>query len=1050
MYGLQHDPDIKPWENPKELGIKLMTRQQKNELARKEGRAHLLRGQSELRLCDYDAAMRTFQLGCKADSRLGPEASKDLRQAWLAVKELCRGWRRAGHAPQKRKKAAFSAERQPVLADIQKFAEPADKALALRNLAAIHSKWDMHEEAVELLTAAIALTPNDQFLVHQRVKEHTGMGRYDLALPDALQVVRERPGWTEGLISLGMIEGQLGHWKEAAFHWHEALLLQPHNPHLRRDLERATVEMAPHEAAEFETLLKQRQTGDRYDSSYDGAVEIETYVENGREFHRPKGTGGRLEMEKLEALARQAERAATRSKFLERATIAAIPSAPPTGASLGAVHEEGDAAEGEVAEGEEEDAGVAEVTSMASQPELLHEYLATAHGEAPHKLPKTRVVGEEKELRSTALRRQSAVGAVSLPADAAGCPLSCALCESGDAKPRPSLLPARKASARAGTPSLVGRSVIIEGLLARPALNGSRGVCTSYNSETGRYNVQLPKGEVIALRPLNLAGATDAPATISTGGTDGKDSAMGGTRGLAAETDKDGWDRQKKTSIGARMAAKRNAKGISWASKGVNGTGAGISGSFASEEKRQSATEKAARRITEDFDWEAVEEAQRVAKMSPQEFELERKAILLKQMATDHMGGMDLGRAIKYLDDAIEMRPKMKELWSNRSYAYEMLHMHEESLRDAEKAIELAPEWPKAYLRAARALMSLERGSEAAARLCKALEFAPRDQILLEAYKEARVLAECTRRTERAIRASQLPTFSGVGDEDITGIPRGACKAKGCRCNAYIQKHGRTTVLLHGRGKVRQDNDPTFFLCARCGHDCVTHKDLRDLGKERHAMPGGPADGKWTPPSSYTNISLGGARGGLDSSYYYAAVSRDKQVAPVDAPPKLDPRLVGSGLPEAPTSSRVRLGEESTDFDPKARSSSYYQAHHGRRTDYQVPADPRPLAPDGSVRSWQPSMPSGAASRSSRPQTDHDEWEDEADPSVLRDAVGPSAVSGKAPAGTDPFDPIDLLDPLTLLHHACATGGGDDGLLAADPLSRVATCGQLVSCGTSL
>ena len=1022
-----------------------MTRQQKNELARKEGRAHLLRGQSELRLCDYDAAMRTFQLGCKADSRLGPEASKDLRQAWLAVKELCRGWRRAGHAPQKRKKAAFSAERQPVLADIQKFAEPADKALALRNLAAIHSKWDMHEEAVELLTAAIALTPNDQFLVHQRVKEHTGMGRYDLALPDALQVVRERPGWTEGLISLGMIEGQLGHWKEAAFHWHEALLLQPHNPHLRRDLERATVEMAPHEAAEFETLLKQRQTGDRYDSSYDGAVEIETYVENGREFHRPKGTGGRLEMEKLEALARQAERAATRSKFLERATIAAIPSAPPTGASLGAVHEEGDAAEGEVAEGEEEDAGVAEVTSMASQPELLHEYLATAHGEAPHKLPKTRVVGEEKELRSTA---QSAVGAVSLPADAAGCPLSCALCESGDAKPRPSLLPARKASARAGTPSLVGRSVIIEGLLARPALNGSRGVCTSYNSETGRYNVQLPKGEVIALRPLNLA--TDAPATISTGGTDGKDSAMGGTRGLAAETDKDGWDRQKKTSIGARMAAKRNAKGISWASKGVNGTGAGISGSFASEEKRQSATEKAARRITEDFDWEAVEEAQRVAKMSPQEFELERKAILLKQMATDHMGGMDLGRAIKYLDDAIEMRPKMKELWSNRSYAYEMLHMHEESLRDAEKAIELAPEWPKAYLRAARALMSLERGSEAAARLCKALEFAPRDQILLEAYKEARVLAECTRRTERAIRASQLPTFSGVGDEDITGIPRGACKAKGCRCNAYIQKHGRTTVLLHGRGKVRQDNDPTFFLCARCGHDCVTHKDLRDLGKERHAMPGGPADGKWTPPSSYTNISLGGARGGLDSSYYYAAVSRDKQVAPVDAPPKLDPRLVGSGLPEAPTSSRVRLGEESTDFDPKARSSSYYQAHHGRRTDYQVPADPRPLAPDGSVRSWQPSMPSGAASRSSRPQTDHDEWEDEADPSVLRDAVGPSAVSGKAPAGTDPFDPIDLLDPLTLLHHACATGGGDDGLLAADPLSRVATCGQLVSCGTSL
>ena len=33
LYEHQHDPEIKPWENAKELGITLMTRQQKNELA---------------------------------------------------------------------------------------------------------------------------------------------------------------------------------------------------------------------------------------------------------------------------------------------------------------------------------------------------------------------------------------------------------------------------------------------------------------------------------------------------------------------------------------------------------------------------------------------------------------------------------------------------------------------------------------------------------------------------------------------------------------------------------------------------------------------------------------------------------------------------------------------------------------------------------------------------------------------------------------------------------------------------------------------------------
>ena len=86
------------------------------------------------------------------------------------------------------------------------------------------------------------------------------------------------------------------------------------------------------------------------------------------------------------------------------------------------------------------------------------------------------------------------------------------------------------------------------------------------------------------------------------------------------------------------------------------------------------------------------------------------------------------------------------------------MHDHEKSLADGEECIRIAPNWPKGYLRAARALMSLERGAEAASRLRKALEIAPRDETLLSAYQEAMVLAQCTERTERAIKASQLKT----------------------------------------------------------------------------------------------------------------------------------------------------------------------------------------------------------------------------------------------------------------------------------------------------
>lgn len=52
-------------------------------------------------------------------------------------------------------------------------------------------------------------------------------------------------------------------------------------------------------------------------------------------------------------------------------------------------------------------------------------------------------------------------------------------------------------------PPLVGKMVIINGLLARPELNGLVGDCQSFDAGRGRYCVVV-KGETMALKPSNL------------------------------------------------------------------------------------------------------------------------------------------------------------------------------------------------------------------------------------------------------------------------------------------------------------------------------------------------------------------------------------------------------------------------------------------------------------------------------------------------------------------------------------------------------------------
>ncbi|KAI4874259.1 hypothetical protein NFI96_028433, partial [Prochilodus magdalenae] len=70
-------------------------------------------------------------------------------------------------------------------------------------------------------------------------------------------------------------------------------------------------------------------------------------------------------------------------------------------------------------------------------------------------------------------------------------------------------------------------------------------------------------------------------------------------------------------------------------------------------------------------------------------------------------------QAVSMFTEAIKYDPKDYRFFGNRSYCYYCLEQYPLALADAEKSIQMAPEWPKGYYRKGSALMGLKRYSEA-------------------------------------------------------------------------------------------------------------------------------------------------------------------------------------------------------------------------------------------------------------------------------------------------------------------------------------------------
>ncbi|KAG7217892.1 hypothetical protein INR49_020794 [Caranx melampygus] len=110
--------------------------------------------------------------------------------------------------------------------------------------------------------------------------------------------------------------------------------------------------------------------------------------------------------------------------------------------------------------------------------------------------------------------------------------------------------------------------------------------------------------------------------------------------------------------------------------------------------------------------------------------EMKRRGETLTEQGIQMFQQGKYSQAVHMFTEAIYCDPKDHRFYGNRSYCYWCLEQYSSALADAQRSIELAPDWPKGYFRKGCALMGLKRYSEAEKELEQVLKL---DQGITEA-----------------------------------------------------------------------------------------------------------------------------------------------------------------------------------------------------------------------------------------------------------------------------------------------------------------------------
>jgi tetratricopeptide (TPR) repeat protein len=139
--------------------------------------------------------------------------------------------------------------------------------------------------------------------------------------------------------------------------------------------------------------------------------------------------------------------------------------------------------------------------------------------------------------------------------------------------------------------------------------------------------------------------------------------------------------------------------------------------------------------------------------------------------------------AIDYYSRAIDLDPENHVFYSNRSAAYMKNDSKSKALKDAEKCVELAPNWSKGYNRLGAAQQALKRYEAAIESFKKSIQYDNNNQSLWsaltlckEAYeadkksKFAEAAIEMAQEEERLKRLDEISVFQQLTQEDVRKI----------------------------------------------------------------------------------------------------------------------------------------------------------------------------------------------------------------------------------------------------------------------------------------
>lgn len=125
----------------------------------------------------------------------------------------------------------------------------------------------------------------------------------------------------------------------------------------------------------------------------------------------------------------------------------------------------------------------------------------------------------------------------------------------------------------------------------------------------------------------------------------------------------------------------------------------------------------------------------KMSSSTEEEEEYKQQANSLKEQGNEAFQAGNTQLAISYFTQAIEIDPDNHVIYSNRSAAYMKVDSISKALHDAEKCVELAPNWVKGYNRLGVAQQSLKRFTAAIDTFKKGIELEPNNTALWNALK---------------------------------------------------------------------------------------------------------------------------------------------------------------------------------------------------------------------------------------------------------------------------------------------------------------------------